>query len=181
MNCINVCIFWDLVGVGYFKISAVFPQLGVLQLSLRGSNCSPKQPVACPGLREPRVPRGMLNRVPRGSRAWFPEPKCQKNPNVLGVAQLSNKKLWHCSFVKTNLGFQGGDRYSFCVESGSGVEINQKPKPGSKTTTKTSLFKRFNKNAFCFEFPKVYPTQLFRQNPNPTSNLLKSFKQIQKT
>ena len=34
----------------------LFPQLGVLQLSLRGSNWIPKQPVGCVGQRAPRVP-----------------------------------------------------------------------------------------------------------------------------
>ena len=61
-------------------INTCIPQLGVLQLSLRDSNCITKQPVGCHGRRAPRVPRGMLIWPgSSGIQSLVPQPKNVKN------------------------------------------------------------------------------------------------------
>ena len=82
-----------------------FPQLG---LPIRGSNWIPKQPVGCPTLHAPRVPRGRGPPwVPRPSRAWFPvkNAKCQKHPKIQKndfALPSCQKMLWHCLVVNNS-------------------------------------------------------------------------------
>jgi len=61
-------------------INTCIPQLGVLQLSLRDSNCITKQAVGCHSRRAPRVPRGMLIWPgSSGIQSLVPQPQNVKN------------------------------------------------------------------------------------------------------
>ena len=89
-------------------INTCIPQLGVLQLSLRDSNCITKQAVGCHSRRAPRVPRGMLIWPgSSGIQSLVPQPRNVKNvknvkTHVYFVDAARKSQMSNMSNVKTS-------------------------------------------------------------------------------